>query len=309
MGTQIQNTNTHPSLKDFFSRDIVKQKFEQILGKNASGFIASILQIAMSNDMLKNADPASIFQSAAVAATLSLPLNNSLGFAYIVPFNSKQKDGSYKILAQFQIGAKGFKQLALRTGQFVRINDTDVREGEIKSQDRLSGDIQFEWINDEKERMSKPIVGYASYFKLNNGFEKSYYMTVEELQQHGKKFSQTFKKGFGLWKDEFDSMARKTVTKLNLSKNAPLSIELQTAITTDQSIVKDAETNQVEYPDNENIIEDAEVVSEGKEDERIIEFINNSKDLKQLDEALDFLNSESAKAAYEAKKEDLKNVK
>lgn len=238
------------TVKSLFAKDEVKTKFQEMMGKRAAAFITSVLQITSQNEMLSNADPVSIYQSAAVAATLDLPLNNNLGFAYIVPYNSKQKDGSWKVVAQFQIGAKGFKQLALRSGQFVTINDTDVREGELKHYDRLTGEIEFEWIQDVKERLSRSIIGYASYFKLLNGFEKTYYMTVDELKEHGLKFSQTFKKGFGLWKDDFDGMARKTVIKLNLSKNAPLSVEMQKAVVADQAIVNDAETEDVEYVDN-----------------------------------------------------------
>lgn len=239
------------TVKALFAKDEVKTKFQEMMGKRAAAFITSVLQITSQNEMLSTADPVSIYQSAAVAATLDLPLNNNLGFAYIVPYNSKQKDGTWKVVAQFQIGAKGFKQLALRSGQFLKINDTDVREGELKEYNRLTGEIVFEWIQDVKLRLSKPIIGYASYFQLLNGFEKTYYMTVEELKDHGLKFSQTFKKGFGLWKDDFDGMARKTVIKLNLSKNAPLSVDMQKAVVADQAIVNDAETEDVEYIDND----------------------------------------------------------
>lgn len=239
------------TVKTLFAKDEVKQKFQEMMGKRAASFITSVLQIASQNEMLAKAEPMSIYQSAAVAATLDLPLNNSLGFAYIVPYNIKQKDGTWKVVAQFQIGAKGFKQLALRSGQFVTINDTDVREGELKHYNRLTGEIEFEWIQDVQVRLSKKIIGYASYFKLLNGFEKTYYMTVDELNDHGLRFSQTFKKGFGLWKDDFDGMARKTVIKLNLSKNAPLSVEMQKAVVADQSVVNDAETEDVEYVDND----------------------------------------------------------
>lgn len=250
------------TIKSLFAKDEVKSKFQEMLGKRAASFITSVLQIASQNEMLSKAEPVSIYQSAAVAATLDLPLNNNLGFAYIVPYNNKQKDGTWKIVAQFQIGAKGFKQLALRSGQFMTINDTDVREGELKRYNRLTGEIEFEWIQDEKERLSKPVVGYASYFKLINGFEKIYYMTVEELKAHGLRFSQTYKKGFGLWKDDFDSMARKTVIKLNLSKNAPLSVEMQKAVVTDQALVNDADTEDVEYVDNEAGTPDTEALIE-----------------------------------------------
>lgn len=255
MSNQIAKTDNKQlapmTVKALFAKDEVKNKFQEMLGKRAASFITSVLQITSQNEMLATADPVSIYQSAAVAATLDLPLNNNLGFAYIVPYNSKQKDGSWKVVAQFQIGAKGFKQLALRSGQFITINDTDVREGELKEYNRLTGEITFEWIQDVKERLTKAVIGYASYFKLLNGFEKTYYMTVDELKDHGLRFSQTFKKGFGLWKDDFDGMARKTVIKLNLSKNAPLSVEMQKAVVADQAVVKDAETEDVEYVDND----------------------------------------------------------
>lgn len=305
----MEQQMTAMTAKDFFSKDTVKNKFQELLGKRAPQFITSVLQIVASNDLLSKADPPSIYQSAAVAATLDLPLNNSLGFAYIVPFNSKQKDGSYKVQAQFQIGAKGFKQLALRTSQFLTINDTDVREGEIKSHNRLTGEIKFEWEQDEKIRLALPIVGYVSYFKLINGFEKMKYMTMEGLKAHGVKFSQTFKKGYGLWKDDFDSMARKTVTKLNLSKDAPLSIELQNAITFDQGIIKNADKNEVEYPDNDVVDVDHELVSERKEQDRIFEFIKKAKTKEQLEETRDFLATPEMQTAFDEKLKTLNDGK
>lgn len=236
--------------KDFFNRDTVKAKFQELLGERASAFMTSVLQVVTSNDMLRNADPTSVYQSAMVAATLNLPINNSLGFAYIVPYKTKQKDGTYITLAQFQIGWKGFVQLAQRTGQFETLNVTDVRDGEIKSHNRLTDDIEFDWIQDEEERLKRKVIAYIAYFRLKNGFEKSWLMYVPKLQEHGKKYSQTFRKGFGLWNDDFDSMARKTAVKLLLSKFAPLSIDMQTAIISDQSVIRDSETMDVEYVDN-----------------------------------------------------------
>ena len=246
-------------IKNYFNGGAVKKKFEEMLGAKAQGFITSVLQVVSSNDMLAKADPVSVYQAAATAATLDLPINNNLGFAYIVPYKTKIKDENgndmFVIVAQFQMGYKGFKQLALRTSQFKTISSSDVREGEIESHDRLSGEIVFNWIQDEQLRNSKKIVGFVSYFKLLNGFEQTLYMTVEKLKEHGVKYSQTFKKGYGLWKDSFEDMATKTVTKLNLSKNAPLSIDMQRAIISDQAVIKDAETNEVEYVDHEVVPE------------------------------------------------------
>lgn len=241
--------------RNLFNSDQVKNKFQEMLGKRAASFITSVLQIVASNALLAKADPHSIYHSAAVAATLDLPLNNALGFAYIVPYNESYQDSNGKWnkrqVAQFQMGHKGFKQLALRSGQFKAINTTDVREGELKSRDRLTGQCEFEWIKDEAEREKKPVIGYVNYFELLNGFSSTWYMTVAELTRHGKRFSQTFQKDKGLWKDDFDSMCKKTVAKLNLSKNAPLSVDMQRAITFDQAIINDSDTEDVTYVDHD----------------------------------------------------------
>jgi recombination protein RecT len=294
------------SVKQFFEQDNVKSKFNELLGKRSTQFITSVLQIVASNDLLKNAEPASIFNAAAVAATLDLPLNNSLGMAYVVPFNTRQKDGTYKTVAQFQLGAKGIKQLALRSGQFLSLHDSDVREGEIKGHDRLSGKIEFEWIQDDKERLTKPIIGYVSYFKLLNGFEHTMYMTVEQLKQHGLKYSQTFKKGFGLWKDDFDAMCRKTIIKLNLSKNAPLSVEMQTAVKVDQSVIKDADTEDVEYVDaTPKVSEQVKKVDVDKEKERVLLMISDCEDLAALEALKEQIDTVKFKTEINARAEEI----
>jgi len=248
--TQIAKQDT----KALFERDDVKRKFQEMLGKKSTSFITSVLQIVASNELLKNAEPNSIYQAASVAATLDLPLNNNLGFAYIVPYNQKQKDGTYKQVAQFQLGYKGFIQLAQRSGQFKTISASPIYEGQISENNPLTG-IVFDF----KTKKSDTIIGYASYFKLLNGFESTYYMSLEDVKKHGKKFSQTFKKGFGLWNDDFDSMAIKTVIKLLLSKYAPLSVDMQRAVISDQAIINDANTLDVSYSDNTEVAIDKEV--------------------------------------------------
>lgn len=279
--------STELTVKKFFEQDNVRKKFDEMLGKRAPQFITSVLQIATSNELLSKADPISIYNSAAVAATLDLPLNNSLGFAYIVPYNSKQKDGSYKQVAQFQLGYKGFIQLAQRSGQFLTINAKAVYDGQVEENETFEG-YCFKW----KNKKSDNVIGYAAYFKLLNGFEKTLYMTVDELKKHGTKFSQTFKKGYGLWKDDFDAMAQKTVLKLLLSKYAPLSIEMQKAVITDQAMINDEFGEDVTYADNEVIMINPADVAETKERERIITHINNSKSLDQVNQVKEFINEE-----------------
>lgn len=272
---------TQLTAKVLFNKDEVKAKFQELLGKRAPSFITSVLQIVASSNLLAQADPNSVYHSAAVAATLDLPLNNNLGFAYIVPYNQSYKDEAGKWqkrqVAQFQMGYKGFIQLAQRSGQFRTINATDVREGEIKTYNRLTGEITFQWIEDERVRKSKPVVGFVSYFKLLNGFEKSLYMTVEKITEHGVKYSKSYEKENGLWKTDPDSMAIKTVTKLLLSKFAPLSIDLQTAVIVDQALINNEEATDITYIDNE-----PELIGTDKTRERVALLIKDAKTVEEL---------------------------
>ena len=288
-------------IKQYFKQPGVEAKFRELLGAKAPGFMTSVLQAVASNPLLSQADPASIYNSAAVAAVLDLPINNSIGHSYIVPYKTKQKDGTWVNVAQFQIGWKGFKQLALRTGQFIRMNETDVREGEIKSRNRMTGEIEFDWIQDDAERSKKSIIGYMSYFKLINGFENSFFMTKEEVVAHAKQYSQAYKSGFGPWKDNFEAMAIKTVVKLNLNKNAPLSTEMQKAITVDQSVIKDDSGDDVEYVDHEEVKIDVEL-------ERFLSWLENAKTIEDLDMLKDGFDEDltpEMQQKFDAKKKEL----
>ena len=252
--------------KEFFKRPDVQAKFTEIMGKRAPQFITSIMQIVNSNESLKKCEPVSIMNAAITAAVLNLPINQNLGFAYIIPYKTKVGN-EWKDLASFQMGYKGFIQLAQRSGQFKTLSATPIYEGQIISENPLTGYVFDFTIKSEK------IIGYAAYFELLNGFSKLYYMSKEQTTSHGLKFSKTFAKGFGLWKDDFDSMSLKTVTKLLLSKFAPLSIEMEKAIVLDQSVVKDTETMEAIYVDNQTL--SIEEVNDEKEKQRIIDFIDN----------------------------------
>lgn len=277
---ELSNKNTVQGLLD---SENVKNRLNEILGKRASTFASSVIQIAKSNNMLANAEPSSVVASAITSATLNLPLNNNLGYAYIIPFNERQKNGSYLVKAQFQIGYKGFIQLAQRSGTFKTVNVSEVKQGEIENRDRLTGEITFNWIQNDVERNKLKTIGYIGYFSLTNGFEKSMFMSMEDLQKHGKKFSQTFKKGFGLWNDDFDSMAKKTVLKLLLSKYAPLSIDMQNAVIKDQ-----ASFNDVEDIEDITYIDNKKPEKADEERERVLSFI---KDIDK-EEDLDYIKSQ-----------------
>ena len=182
--------------KDYFNQDGVKAKLFEILGKKAPGFITGVLQTVASNEKLRKADPSTIYQAAAIAAVLDLPINNSLGKAYIVPYNETREDEQNRkytvCVAQFQMGYKGFIELAIRSSNFKTINVTDVKEGEILAHDRLTGNIDWAWINNPKDRDKLPTIAYVAYIETNSGFRKSMLMYKEEIEKHGKRYSKTY---------------------------------------------------------------------------------------------------------------------
>lgn len=199
------------TVKGMLETPAFKKKFEEMLGKKAAGFISSIIAVTNSSNYLMKADPATVIGAAAQAAMLDLPINQSLGFAYIVP---------YKGAAQFQLGYKGYIQLAQRSGQYIDIGAKTVYEGELEYENRLLDKFRF------GERTSDKVIGYLAYFRLTNGFEKMLYMTIDEAQAHAKKYSQNYKGGTDKWGlADFNVMAEKTVLRRLLSKYGPLSIE------------------------------------------------------------------------------------
>ena len=201
------------TIQGLVAQDDIKARFEELLGKKAPGFISSLLAVVNNNKLLAKANPKTVIAAGAMAASLDLPINQNLGFAYIIP---------YKDEAQFQMGYKGYIQLAMRTGQYQTINAAEVYEGEIIKQNRFTGEYEF------GEKTSDKIVGYIAYFKLVNGFEKYLYMSIEEMQAHARKFSKNYKGGTDKWGlTDFHSMAIKTVLKRLISKYGILSIEMQ----------------------------------------------------------------------------------
>jgi recombination protein RecT len=298
------------SIAQYVANEAVNANIQQVLKEKTGQFLASVTSLVNSNEGLKTCDQGSILRACLIAASLDLPINQNLGFAYIIPYNKSEKEtqtdekGKEIVIwkkssvAQFQMGYKGFIQLAQRSGQFKTINVTEVREGEIESNNLLTGEITFKW--HEEGRSSKKIIGYVAYFKLLNGFSKILYMTTEELKAHGVKFSKTYK--FGPWSDDFDSMAKKTCIKLLLSKYAPMTVDMQTAQLSDQAIIKD---EGYEYADNKPL--DHEELSQAKEDKRVLEHIKNAKtmkDLIQVQNALSDVTSEE----YEHREIEIKEM-
>ena len=287
-------TTQKRTIKGLMQNPEVQKRFSEMLGARSNQFITSVLQVANSNKLLQNATPESIYGAALTAASLDLPINQNLGFAYIVPYGKE---------AQFQIGYKGFIQLAQRSGQFKRIAAAPIHDGQIVSNNPLTG-YEFDFsVHSDK------VVGYAAYFELLNGFTSTFYMSVSDIEKHAKKYSQTYKKGFGNWKDNFDAMAQKTVLKLLLSKYAPLSTEMQKAVEYDQAKVN--ENGDIDYVDNtENVT--YEEVSNEKEINRILKHIEQSDTVEKLEQVQQYVfesENEQIEIIYNRKLDGLKNAK
>lgn len=232
------------TLKEFLGSDVAKKQMKALLKDKAGYFAMALMQVVDGNEQLKNAEPQSIFNAGIASAILGLPIEKNLGFSYIVPYGDK---------AQFQIGYKGFIQLALRTGQYKLINSTAVKEGEIKLKNRLTGEIEFNFIEDDDLRDTLKTIGYASYIEFNNGFRNTLYMSMKQVQAHAQKYSKSFGYKNSVWTTNFDAMALKTVLKLNLAKFGALSVDFEKALQLDGTTINKVQDNgtlEAEYSDN-----------------------------------------------------------
>jgi recombination protein RecT len=272
---KVKNYLDTPELTERLQQAMTPQKKEI--------FKTSLLNVVNSNSLFEKVNPLSIIQSALVATTLDLPINSSLGYAYIIP---------YGVNAQFQLGYKGLIQLAQRTGQYQTISASEVKEGQIVSFDPLKG-IEFDWTKTDGE-----VIGYVAYFKLVNGFEKYLYMSIKELEAHGSKYSKTYRNG--PWKTEFDAMAKKTVLKQLISKFGIMSVEMQDAVVKDQQII-DKEGNG-EYADNNNII----IKAEKDDRSEVLKYIQDEVEtVEALEQVMNECKTDEEKEAYDKKYEEL----
>ncbi len=249
-------------VKLILNEENVKKRFQDMLGKKAPQFMASIVNVVSASSQLKSCDPNSIMAAAFVAASFDLPIDGNLGFAALVPYSRSYMDseGNWrkKKTAQFQIMYKGFIQLAIRSGQYSKMNCSEVYEDEFLSYNPITGECEFvkdfSQCRQRENGETDKIVGYYGWFRLVTGFTKELYMSRNMVLNHAKRYSQSFRydlndnKQDSKWSTDFDVMAKKTVIKLLLSKWGMLSIEMQMAIMEDQKAFD--EDGNGEYLDN-----------------------------------------------------------
>ena len=182
LSTGINGTGI-PALKSLLATEAIRKQMKSLLGDKAGHFMMAIVGVVEGTPQLQDCEPQSIINSAIASATLDLPIEKNLGYAYIVPYKDK---------AQFQMGYKGYIQLALRSGQYKYINSIEIKEGELENYNLLTGEFNFKFIEDINQRLEAKTIGYASYIEFTNGFRNTLYMTKEQIENHAKKYSQSY---------------------------------------------------------------------------------------------------------------------
>lgn len=274
--------NTKPKFSVVIHSDGIKNLINKTLGdeKKAQRFVASICSAVATNTQLQECDPQSVISGALLGEALNLSPSPQLGQYYLVPYKNG-KTG--KTDAQFQMGWHGYYQLAIRSGQYKDLDVIEIKEGEYKGRDKLTGKQTFEFIEDESERMSKETVGYLGYFELINGYRKQIYMSKQEMEKHADTYSKAFslaeyeklKKGLipekdmwkysSYWYKDFDGMAFKTILRRLISKYGVMSIEMQDAFVKDMAVLH--ENGDYEYVDSDDS-EPVTPVEEAKVEEK-----------------------------------------
>ncbi len=261
--------NNQPKFSVFMSQENIKNLVQQAVGQNAQSFTTSIISAVSNNPDLQKCSQVTILSAALQGEALKLSPSPQLGQYYMVPFNKKDKQGNIiSVSAQFILGAKGYKQLAMRSGQYRDIDVLEIKEGEYKGRDKATGKQLFEFIEDDDEREAKATVGYMAYFELLNGFRKTVYWTKNKMIKHADTYSQAFSadkyddyingkvpqkelyKYSSFWYKNFTEMAYKTLLRYLLSQWGVMSIEMQKAIDLDNTVINEnGEPSYVELED------------------------------------------------------------
>lgn len=243
------------SLSAYLQNDAVKNQINKVLGNKQDGtrFISSLLSAVQTTPALQDCTNPSLVNAALLGEALKLSPSPQLGQFYMVPFKNNKKGVTE---AQFQIGWKGYYQLAMRTGQYKKIRAAAVKRGELKYYNPITGDAEFEPIMDPRVREKTETIGYYAFFVMNNGAEQSLYWSKEKMEEHAETYSQGYKakKGYTYWEKNFDAMAIKTMYRQLISKYGIMSIDIQTALTSDMGIIGD--NNEVDFVDSPDLDED-----------------------------------------------------
>lgn len=254
---------TKPTFSAYMSSDAVKNRINAVIGgKDGQRFISAIISATTNNAMLQGCTNGSILSAALLGESLKLSPSPQLGYYYLVPFNDRE----HGKVAQFQLGYKGYIQLAIRSGFYKKLNVLPIKAGELIRFDPLNEEIDVKLIDDEVERENAPTAGYYAFFEYTNGFRKAMYWSKSKMESHALKYSSGYasdkrkKTAYTFWSKDFDGMACKTMLRQLLSKWGIMSIDMQTAFDADMGVVKDDGT--ISYVENQPIEAEAVVVED-----------------------------------------------
>lgn len=255
----------------FLAQDAMKKKINEMVGgEKGQQFITSIISAVSTNPQLAECDNSSIVSAALLGQALNLSPSPQLGQYYMVPFNDSKRGCK---VAQFQIGYKGYIQLAIRSGQYKKLNVLAIKEGELKKYDPLNEELEVQLIENEEEREKATTIGYYAMFEYLNGFRKTIYWSKEKMEAHALKYSMGYraKKGYTFWEKDFDGMAYKTMLRQLISKWGIMSVDLtmQKALESDMAVINDNGT--YDYVDNNSNVEDEPIPVKTVESENTID--------------------------------------
>lgn len=259
-GKQINNAiaKTNNTGKVKFSTAIQSDTYKNLINRTlgdkdrATRFVANISSAVAINPDLQECDAGTILSGALLGESLNLSPSPNLGQFYLVPFNDTKNK---RKVAQFQIGYKGYIQLAIRSGQYKKLNVLAIKKGELISYDPLNEEIEVNLIKDEEQRENAETIGYYAMFEYVNGFRKAMYWSKAKMMKHALRYSKAFanKTGYSYWEKDFDGMAYKTMLRQLISKWGIMSIDMQRAVDGDMATIK--EDGTPEYVDNEPVEE------------------------------------------------------
>lgn len=255
VNNSLAKSNQRLGLTAYLTQDAVKRQINSVIGgKDGQRFISAIVSAVNTNPALQDCTNQSILSGALLGESLKLSPSPQLGHYYLVPFNDRNKGK----VAQFQLGYKGYIQLAIRSGQYKKLNVMAIKEGELEYFDPLNEDIKINlMVDDWDTREQAPTIGYYAFFELTNGFRKAIYWSKAQMESHAIKYSMGYraKKGYTFWEKDFDAMAYKTMLRQLISKWGIMSIDLQSAIDSDMAVINDDGTKDYVENDQDNVID------------------------------------------------------
>lgn len=249
------------TFSNFLTSEGVKAKINEVIGgKDGQRFITSVLSAVSTNPALAECDHGTILSAAMLGEALRLSPSPQLGQYYMVPFKDNKLG---RTVAQFQLGYKGYIQLAIRSGQYKKLNVLAIKESELINYDPLNEEIDVQLIDEEEQRENATTIGYYAMFEYMNGFRKTLYWSKTKMEAHALKYSKGYaaKKGYTFWEKDFDGMAFKTMLRQLISKWGIMSIDMQTALEKDMAVIK--ENGEPDYIDAE-AEETKQIVAEPK---------------------------------------------